>query len=410
MEPRRLGRCAHLTYKANVRQTRYGWVRLTPAYSAHLVKDILACTTSQGDRVLDPFCGTGTTALACAEQGIHADTVDINPFLLWLTRVKTAHYSAEDIAGFQSAAQTIAETLAIPASGSVWIPPIRHIERWWDREALLALGAMMDAIRAMTATSSEKVIDLLKVAFCRVMMDHSSAAFNHQSMSFKRTNRAPCDSDTVRSVHATWIMAVHDIAASAGSDIRITPGIFLGDARNLSAVLPHRAYTCVITSPPYPNRMSYVREVRPYMYWLAYLRNGREAGELDWSAIGGTWGIATSRVRTWRPPTQRDIPYPEFPDIIARIAAGCETLARYVHKYFYDMALHIDEVFAVTSPGASIHYIIGNSKFYDVVVPAEAIFAAMVAERGFVDVTVRPIRKRSSKKELYEYIVSARRP
>ncbi|WP_322490103.1 hypothetical protein [Chloroflexus sp.] len=37
----------------------------------------------------------------------------------------------------------------------------------------------------------------------------------------------------------------------------------------------------VITSPPYPNRMSYIRELRPYMYWLGYLNNGRDAGELD---------------------------------------------------------------------------------------------------------------------------------
>ena len=74
------------------------------------------------------------------------------------------------------------------------------------------------------------------------------------------------------------------------------------------------------------------------------------------------------------------------------------------------MVLHIDEVFAVTKSGASIHYIVGNSKFYDVMVPVEEIFAAMFEDRGFVDVTVRPIRKRTSKKELYEYVVSARRP
>ena len=47
--------------------------------------------------------------------------------------------------------------------------------------------------------------------------------------------------------------------------------------------------------------MSYIRELRPYMYWLSYLRDGREAGELDWKAIGGTWGIATSRVGKWSP-------------------------------------------------------------------------------------------------------------
>lgn len=45
--------------------------------------------------------------------------------------------------------------------------------------------------------------------------------------------------------------------------------------------------------------MSYIRELRPYMYWLGFLNKAKEAGELDWKAIGGTWGIATSRLSCW---------------------------------------------------------------------------------------------------------------
>ena len=31
----------HLTFKGNLKATRYGWLRLTPAYSVHLVAEIL---------------------------------------------------------------------------------------------------------------------------------------------------------------------------------------------------------------------------------------------------------------------------------------------------------------------------------------------------------------------------------
>ena len=74
----------------------------------------------------------------------------------------------------------------------------------------------------------------------------------------------------------------------------------LGDSRRLHEVLTAK-YTHVVTSPPYPNRMSYIRELRPYMYWLGYLNDGRQAGELDWRAIGGTWGCATSNLARWKP-------------------------------------------------------------------------------------------------------------
>src|SRR5262245_48091231 len=91
----------HLTFRGNLRQSRYGWLRLTPAYSVHLVGELLSTLNARGERVLDPFCGTGTTALACAERGISAETSDINPFLVWLARTKTRVYSNAAIARFQ---------------------------------------------------------------------------------------------------------------------------------------------------------------------------------------------------------------------------------------------------------------------------------------------------------------------
>jgi hypothetical protein len=55
--------------------------------------------------------------------------------------------------------------------------------------------------------------------------------------------------------------------------------------------------------------------------------------------------------------------------------------------------------------GGQINYIVGNSKFYDVLLPVEQIFASMFREAGFNDVAVKILRKRTSKKELYEYLV-----
>jgi hypothetical protein len=39
----------------------------------------------------------------------------------------------------------------------------------------------------------------------------------------------------------------------------------------------------------------------------------------------------------------------------------------------------------------------------------DEIFAALFRSVGFVDIDIRTIRKRTSKKELYEYVVSARK-
>ena len=54
----------------------------------------------------------------------------------------------------------------------------------------------------------------------------------------------------------------------------------------------------------------------------------------------------------------------------------------------------------ILNPGARIHYIVGNSTFYGVLVSTERIYETMFREYGFANVAVSRIRKRNSKKEL----------
>lgn len=86
----KLKRRAELTFKANLSNGRHGWLRLTPAYAANLVKQLLH-QVPEDCRVLDPFAGTGTTGLVCAEQGFVCDMVEINPFRF--ARAKVRRYS-----------------------------------------------------------------------------------------------------------------------------------------------------------------------------------------------------------------------------------------------------------------------------------------------------------------------------
>jgi hypothetical protein len=373
---------------------------------------LLETKLAEGDQVLDPFCGTGTTALVCAERGISCDTTDINPFLLWLARAKTATYTASHVRAFNEKAAVVRKTMLRANGHAPWAPPLHQIEKWWSGRTLASLARGMEIIRSEKGPTG----DLLRIAFCRTMIERANVSFGHQSMSFKKPEDALSllpDAEDERDVATAWSKAVEAIAGAARSDILVEPKPVLCDARDLRTALKPNTYGCVITSPPYPNRMSYIRELRPYMYWLGYLEDGRAAGELDWLAIGGTWGCATSNVAKWTPSTPVEIPYKGFTEIIGAITATgpkAKVLGRYVAKYFHDMVGHCESLFAVTAPGGAVHYIVGNSKFYDVMLPVEGIYAAMFESVGFKNVEIKTIRKRTSKKELFEYVVSARKP
>jgi hypothetical protein len=163
-------------------------------------------------------------------------------------------------------------------------------------------------------------------------------------------------------------------------------------------------YDVVITSPPYPNRISYVREVRPFLYWLGFLTDSRAAGELDWKAIGGTWGIATSRLLSIE--LNDPLLYTLLPDlhpILQAIDQHSALLSRYVLRYFQDMRVHFENLSRRLRPNAQIHYIVGNAKFYEVVVPVETLLAHLMRAAGFETIKIEPLRKRNSKRELVEF-------
>lgn len=409
---------AHLTFRGNVKTGRHGWLRLTPAYSLHVVNEILE-DTSPNELILDPFSGTGTTPLAATIHGVPAHSIDINPFLVWLGNLKLKRFPRGLENQIRMETEQVLDKLRHRRnSTAAWMPKLHQIEKWWARDTLIALSNLYEAIGETTANDDLRA--LLQVAFCKVLISTSNASFGHQSMSFKKQG-PPTSQKTLFDeeestnqncgLFARFADAVCEISDSLVSDVPTAAGqVFIGDSRRLDDALPKRhKYTKVITSPPYPNRMSYVRELRPYMYWLGFLSTGRQAGELDWQAIGGTWGCATSNLSKWQP-SNGDIAFPKFDDLVRAIASEHEILGRYVHRYFDDVKLHIQSLRKVVAAHAKCFYVVGNSKFYDTILPVQEIYAALFEDAGFLDCGWEVIRKRNSKKELFEFVVHAVAP
>jgi 16S rRNA G966 N2-methylase RsmD len=399
-----LSRRAEYTFLDNLKRGRHRWLRLTPAYSARLVAERLQHYPSS-TRVLDPFGGTGTTALLAAQMGYPATLVEINPFLVWLSRAKTRIYTPDAIQSALEWGQMLVHTRRDYTHGSCEPPSIRDIQRWWDAESLAWLTTMRHAITTSGAAIPQASLDLVLIAFARCVIEFSNASYHHPSLSFRENRQLALD---MQSHDLRFLEYLHETARDAHANPCLEPSVIEADARTLTP-LNGNTYDLVITSPPYANRISYIRELRPYMYWLGFLTNGAEAGELDWKAIGGTWGVATSRLKLWQP----QLPVPvKVADIASRIRVAHPVngvlMANYVVKYFEDMHLHIRRLTTLLTPGATVHYIVGNSSFYGVLVPVEQILAELLVAHGFSEVRVMPIRKRNCKKELCEFEIWGR--
>ena len=76
----------------------YNWLYYKEGYAKQLVFLLLdEFKIKKGDTVLDPFCGVGTTSLACKEKGVNSVAFDVNEVALFASKVKTREYNIEEL-------------------------------------------------------------------------------------------------------------------------------------------------------------------------------------------------------------------------------------------------------------------------------------------------------------------------
>lgn len=400
-----------VTFKGNFDYPIHRWFRLTPSFSPELVADILAhWELPLNAKVLEPFCGVGTTPLVCQEKGLSSSAVELNPLLYFVAKVKTTPFrnltdlavaAKEVMAQAQSHFSIFktldTETFLIDYHGS--IPKIRNVTKWWSPLILKKLVAIRMALT--DASIPVDISNLLKLAVASILIEVSNARHNHPSLSFAKV--AKNDAPVFERFREQIEMMICDLQSFP--QVRPKTLILQGNSKQLEQVLPtNNVFDAVITSPPYPNRYSYARETRPQMFYLGFVQDGREVGELETEAIGGTWGKATS-VLSGHFEYRSTVVEESLRGIPERIGQHSHLMQSYVIKYFNDIEQHLESLKPFLRRGALLAYVIGNSKFYRIVLPSDEILADIFEANGFQIISIERMRRRNSKSGLYEAIV-----
>jgi hypothetical protein len=402
-----------VTFKGNFDYPIHRWFRLTPSFSPELVADILAhWNLPPTAKVLDPFCGVGTTTLVCQERGLSSCAVELNPLLYFVAKVKTTPLrNLTDLAVAAKEVMTQAQShfsilKTLDAATFLidyhdWIPKIQNVTKWWSPLILKKLVAIRMALTDVLTPVD--TANLLKLAVASILIEVSNARHNHPSLSFAKVpkNDAPVFERFQEQIE------VMTTDLQGFTQARPKTLILPGNSKKLEQVLPTGSvFDAVITSPPYPNRYSYARETRPHMFFLGLVQDGREVGELETEAIGGTWGKATS-VLSGHFDYRSTVIEESLRGIPERIGQHSHLMQNYVIKYFNDIEQHVQCLKPFLRRGAQLAYVIGNSKFYKIILPSDEILADIFEANGFQIISIERMRRRNSKSGLYEAIVFA---
>lgn len=403
------------TFLAGLLVQVHRWFRLTPSFGPDLVQKMLEdMETTDEHVVLDPFSGAGTTLIEAKMQGIRSVGFEINPLLHFVCETSTNWVLPVD--QLTDSYRLIGERFAterrrlsskeVEDIGSE-LPPIHNIFRWWRRDVLkdlLILRAAIDHVcegptRAFFRLSLAGVLvpDLTNVTLGRLQLHF--------------VDKGGHDIDVWRTYDAHSKKMLEDVASIPEKSRGVPSQVLWIDSTSDDVLQVKGKVDRVITSPPYPNRYSYVWNTRPHLYLLEMFTNARQAATLDCRTIGGTWGTATSALMKGIIEPAYAVVEREIVPIAQQIRKDNNLMANYLVHYFNSLARQIVSQNRVLADKARVAYVVGCSRLKGVYVETDVLLGKVFEGLGlgFTVDRIERIRKRHSDRNLHESIVYASR-
>lgn len=326
-----------------------------------------------GDYVLDPFCGSGTTAIEAMLLGRNAVSIDIDPFARLLIDVKTTKYSSADISFLDSVVNGLAEMHPLEIVEEE-VPNIPNIEKWFCAESILWLSNFKSEIKER-CKDNIKIKNYLFVVLAGIIRKVSNAdEVSPKPYVSTKYPKTPANAyDLFFKTEEMYRDAIIDF--SSATEKFNTESIILesNDARNVEG---DAQIDLAVTSPPYINAYDYVRSLRFEDMWLDLadedqLRNNRKSY------------IGTENSRAFHQTLNYALYSNTLGPLVEKIREVDAKRASIVETYFEDMSLNLVSVCKQLKSGGAYVIVVGDSKIRNQDIPTGTILAEIAEKIGY---------------------------
>jgi Putative RNA methylase family UPF0020 len=239
-----------------------------------------------GDKVLDPFCGSGTTLLEAAHLGISSCGLDMNPLAVFIANTKLG-------ATLLAPAELRAAVAAIRRSAVRRhirkVQPnslrIEYLSRWFTAEMLSEIEWVREHIGRLNAGSR----DFLLAIASNILRDYSLQDPGDLRIRRRRSPLPQTPFVEAWSAVCREQIGILEEVQPLLKEREYQSHAQLGDVRRLSEaghqLCPGPPYDYVITSPPYATALPYIDTQRLSLVWLGLIQPS-EIKVLDADVLG----------------------------------------------------------------------------------------------------------------------------
>jgi len=354
-----------VTFEGAKHKPVYNWFHYKEGFSPQLVWGLLdEMGLGEGARVIDPFCGTGTTLLACRERNVSSLGVDVLPLSVYVSNTKLqCDYDMELLA------EQIRRLLSAKYDRKKrrW-PEIRffNVKKAMSRYAYSDILFYREKIMEV---EEEDIRNFLFLGLLSIVIGCSNIKKDGGVLKIKKREHVP----PVTVLLKNRLKKMYADLQKGGLECGAEAKAVLGDARDLP--VDDELFDGCISSPPYLNWVDYTKVYALELSLL--LSSGRELRRLRKQTLKshvGSGGGGANKV---------DSPLLYGLMDALEIKGDTRKNPQVVLDYFTDLASCLSSLYNSLREGAKVAFVLSNTCLPSQTIDVDLITAEISENQGF---------------------------
>lgn len=386
-----------MQFNKNKKEPFHRWYPFVEGYSKEFIQSIVKEMDRNNLVCLEPFSGSGTTALELQNCGIACFAFEVNPLMYLIARVKLENgYELERFEYWYDYIVKERSKKIVELETEFNTLYQGEGKKKWNYNT--DIGIAVEKLRQVIESISEVIYkELFKVALAAILLDVSNLYRNGKCLSYKKKweDRKIVEKDVFDKFDEKVLKELKcDIKNSiTRTKINNKGRLYNQDSRiGIANEVDDNSIDLVITSPPYLNSRDYTDTYMLELKTLGFTKTSEEIKELREKTLRSHVQIKwndTSNVNN----ELLENTLVELEEASKEIEKWNDSIIDMVRLYFVDMQNIFRVLYGKMKIHGRIYFNVSNSAYFNVLINTLEICASIAEQEGFKVLEIRDARK-----------------
>lgn len=386
-----------MQFNKNKKEPFHRWYPFVEGYSKEFIQSIVKEMDRNNLVCLEPFSGSGTTALELQNCGIACFAFEVNPLMYLIARVKLENgYELERFEYWYDYIVKERSKKIVELETKFNTLYQGEGKKKWNYNT--DIGIAVEKLRQVIESISEVIYkELFKVALAAILLDVSNLYRNGKCLSYKKKweDRKIVEKDVFDKFDEKVLKELKcDIENSiTRTKINNKERLYNQDSRiGIANEVDDNSIDLVITSPPYLNSRDYTDTYMLELKTLGFTKTSEEIKELREKTLRSHVQIKwndTSNVNN----ELLENTLVELEEASKEIEKWNDSIIDMVRLYFVDMQNIFRVLYGKMKIHGRIYFNVSNSAYFNVLINTLEICASIAEQEGFKVLEIRDARK-----------------